>query len=289
MPNTQTYNSTDTPIAIPTGATLSDNIVIPGGHQPSDTLVNLSVNVQITAPDEGYGTDYSLLGVTLVENFSTGAEQAVLQTGLVNSLSNFSFPDNGSPLQSFAVFQGLPCNNTWTLKILNVSQIAAGTLTAWSITATYPDKANTNVPGFPGAPNLRAIPANLKYGKGGNVKLNNKLYFNFPGIVYPVKLIDNVKASNITGFIRDLRVSAVNSGSASNLVLSLHKVSGGVDTVLAPSTLVLNPGLTFTSVMFPTYDATLYPIKKGDLVYLTVDSVGSNVSNLSVALTLNVN
>lgn len=290
MPNSVTYASTDTPQTIGIGATLSDNIIVPAGQAPNDNLVVLTVNVQITAPNEGNGIDYTLLGVTLINNYSNGAiESAVLQTGSINSLSNFTFPTNGGPLQSFGVFNGLPAVGTWTLQILNVSQIASATLTAWSLTITYPNTVSSTNPSFPGSANPRAIPAALAYGKGGSVKQNNKLYFNFPGNVYVRNLLDNVKVSNINGFARDLRVSCVNTGSTSSLQMSLHRVRSGVDTVFAQSTIGLPSGLVWTTVLFPTYSPNLYSIAIGDLVYLTVDSVGTGVQNLSVALVLNGN
>lgn len=275
-----TYNSTDTPVTIPIASTINDIIVVPSVN-PNNTCTALSVNVQITAPDEGNGLDYSLLGVTLIETFPNSAQYiSVLQTGSTASMANVDFPAT-PPLQSMNQFLYVPANNTWTLQVINVSQVATGSLNSWALTITYP--AFTPNQQLPGAPLPRSIPGGLTYGKGGNVKQNNKLYFNLKGNLATSGLVDNVKVSNITGFIRDLVVSAISVGTT-NISMSLHKVSNQVDTVQT-STITLNAGTNYSTIQY----ASPFPILAGDLVYLTLDSVGSGASMLSATVTLNGN
>lgn len=266
---THVYPSTDTPRA-PFLGIIDDFLSVPDIF----TLTSMNIDIDITGPDEGFGSDYTLLEVTLK---NPSATSVILANGGASSLHPANFENNLTSLQPLSAFYGTTANGTWTLTIQNFSMGAFATLNSWQLNLITPDPVNP--PGNPIAASTWVLPT-ATYGFGGNVKLHQKIHFRSAspvtgGILGP-RLVP------FTGTIRNLKVSSTNSGTGNNIVVSLHKVSNGFDTVLLNQTVILNANMSNTIAMY----GSDFSVNQNDMVYLSIDNGGTNSTNLAVELSL---
>ncbi len=280
---TNTYSTIYAPINIqlaPDGADTPINV------PDSGLATNVLCRIQISAPDEGSGKDPSLLDIILLHpNFTT---QVTLQSGTPQDIGDVTFDTGRAPATgSMNDFDGLNIYGDWSLIIKNFSGIATGTINDWSLTLTYPDPASAaGSPLSPTAPAARTIPGNTRYGTGIPLKQNMKLTFNFPKIVSAISFLDKVQLVPYDSTVGEIKVIVKSTGT-SNILLSMHKVSSGVDTVMINQNIVVSPGLNYTFMKYANLPSSERDINKDDILYFSIDSAGDGVESLTAQCTLN--
>ncbi len=146
--NTQpTYASTDVPKTIADNASVNSTLVV------ADNKVIQDVNVTIGNITHSYTGDVEirLIGpdattVLLVDNRGGGGDNfinTVFDDEAAISITAGTPPFTGSfrPEQVLTAFDGKNAAGTWTLRITDTASGDTGTLTAWSLTFTYPAAA----------------------------------------------------------------------------------------------------------------------------------------------------
>jgi len=134
----QTNNSTDTPIVIPTSPTgVSSTITVP----TTGTVRSVKVTVDITHPD---------IGELEVRLYSPNATMVTLHdhsdSGTVDL--NFTYPDDRVPASgSMDDFIDEDPDGVWTLQVIDNTGGNDGTLSSWSVTIGYLADAEITVTG----------------------------------------------------------------------------------------------------------------------------------------------
>lgn len=282
-----TYNfvSIDTPQIILSLDTTISSITLDA--QYLITSVNFDVN--ITPPDEGGGPDPTLLDVVLACDVPVASTEFDFHLASADSLTAQNFNGTRTSVDDINNFVGGIAgqfNPVWTLVIDNISPFT-GTLTSWGINIIgsifLPGPANPI--GDPGSPSARTIPSiTYKYGQGQ--RENIKLTFNQIGTL-AVSTMDSVRVSPLDGKLEDVILSCRNTGSTTNTTLSLYKVSNSsVIPVIFSRNISFTPGDSYRILKMFGEDASKY-INKGDMLYFTVDTVGSSALDLTAQVTIN--
>jgi uncharacterized repeat protein (TIGR01451 family) len=142
-----TYASTDVP------KTISDNTSVESTLEVADNKVIQDVNVTIGNITHSYTGDVEirLIGpdattVLLVDNRGGGGDNfvgTVFDDEAATAITAGTPPYTGSfrPEAALTAFDGKNAAGTWTLRITDTASGDTGTLTAWSLTFTYPAAA----------------------------------------------------------------------------------------------------------------------------------------------------
>ncbi len=134
-------------------------------------------------------------------------------------------------------------------------------------------------PLLPVAPTSPTLPVGLTYGKDGNIRINEKVVFNYPSTLSSGN-IDSPKFVPFNCYLNDLIFSAYNTSNAI-LTISLHKVTNNVDSILDTFNIPANN--TFSTRIYKSN----YVLNQNDILYCNLDSVGTGGSNLTVQGTFN--
>lgn len=277
MPS-NTYNSTDTPMVIPLGSGGESDIVVTDSFIISD----ISINVQALAPDEGSGPD-----PTFVEfDVNNLINIVTLHNSTASSIANVTYDTGANPpdMDSLSIFIGALSNTTWGLILNNFSFIDTLTLNSWALTLSY--AAPPNVSLVPTPPVARTIPGGIPYGPGIIPKKNMNVFMNLIGIVGASNIIDKVARVPFNSQLSRIKVTARNSGSAVQTKLSLYKVSNGVTTKLIDQGITIPTGGSYTYVTYMNRNSNIFNVNEGDIVYASVDQVGSGFQDLSLEFNL---
>jgi hypothetical protein len=115
---------------------------------------------------------------------------------------------------------------------------------------------------------------------------NDKLFFNKNGSVAAVNVLDTQKYCRFNANVEDIKITSTNTGSVGTTQLSLHRVRNGVDTVIANSAFVVPSGFSNYGIPYKV-DLVDKGLLKGDIIYVSVDSISTGITNLTVQLVLN--
>ena len=278
---TLNVTSPNTPLVIPASNTLEDTIVV----SQTGTVTDLTIDVNITAPNEGGGPDPSLISfsinrVDLAKSVALHSQQALSVAGVNYDTDRDPFDGPGT-LE--AMFDGVSLNGNWLLGISNVFSTATGTLNSWGINFTYDPIASN--PYKAAQPAAITVPSGVKYGKGRVQKLNQKLMFNIQDSIAAGNILDVPKVCNLDGIITDIQILAKNTGSSGTTALTLYKYSSGVLSALLNSTLVLPSGNTYKHTRYSNRDFGL-GVFANDLLFLKADTLATGLASLSVLITI---
>lgn len=277
---TLNVTSSNTPLVIPASDLLEDTIVV----SQTGVVTDLTIDVNITAPNEGGGPDPSLISfsinrVDLAKSVTLHGYEALAVNGVNYDTDRDPFDGTGT-LE--AMFDGVSLNGNWLLGISNVFSTATGTLNSWGINFTY--DAIASIPFFVTQPAALTIPTGIKYGKGRSQKLNQKLAFNVQTSFAANDILDVPKVCGLNGVITELRVLAKNTGSSGTTNLTLYKFSGGVLSTLISSNVIMNSGNTYYHRQYN--DSALLSVSKNDLLFFKANTVATGLESLSVLVTI---
>jgi hypothetical protein len=252
------------------------------------TISSVICYLYITPPDEGAGPNPLLLTVDLYQTPSGGGSSNYvrLHDSSNLSLSGINYPTDRNPAYgSMNIFNGVQLlNSNWDLRVSNFSPFAQGQLISFQLTITTFDPSAVR-PFIPVAPNSLTLPS-YKYGIGGNIRRNDKLFFNKNGSVAAVNVLDTQKYCRFNANVEDIKITSTNTGSVGTTQLSLHRVRNGVDTVIANSAFVVPSGFSNYGIPYKV-DLVDKGLLKGDIIYVSVDSISTGITNLTVQLVLN--
>lgn len=269
MPITTTYYSTDTPVTIPAGSPGEggSTLNIPDSYIISDITVDVDI-----AGDS-----------VIVDLFAPGGFPSVtliyFDPGVVTNFDNITNPVFGF-MDDFIGYSTL---GNWGLHVYTFNPFVDSYINSWDINITYePPPPSSGTEFFPSAPNAITVPTNIRYGIGSGIRKNHKFKFE---IVNNASLtLNSNKRVGINSTVEGIIISANSTGSGSNTVLTLNKYRNGIVTSLVSQAIQLNSGATYQYKQFADYITKT--VDSGDVLFFTVDSIGTSVTNLNVQLIL---
>jgi hypothetical protein len=257
-------------------------------------IVDVTFGLDIVSPDEGAGEDPTLLNVSVAGDVFEGYTNVTLHDfGNTNSLQDTNIDllvpsDPTGPGDDINNFNGKSTDGfggisttagRWEIRVANFSETDDGLLKSWYILFTIP--TDSGLGQNPQSPAAIVIPSNIKYGQGLFRGKTAKLTFNVPGTAGLgfTRILDTARRVPFNSKVSNIKISATNTGSTANTVVSLKKFSGGNETTLINKNLVITPGFFYYQTGYVQQDIL---VDAGDVLFLTLDEVGTNVQNLSV-------
>lgn len=287
MPNVTTrFISSTVPQTVGAGSFVTDTINVPGSY--TATVVSIEAFVDVDPPDEGSGPDPTLTTIYLY-NPTIGPN--ILHDGGAGSISGVTYDVSAISLTGMTIFNGSVMAGNWVLWVFNLFASNTATLNDWYLDITY--FVVPQSPRFPNDPAAITIPAGQKYGKGV-LKKNVKLNFNVSAPTVS-SIFDSLRMCTFNANIEGVVVSAKSTGTGSTSLLSLHKVSGAVDTVLISQQIKIPAGNGYYYRYFPSLlkqldnDDLSYTktINQGDFLYFSIEQLGTNVTDINASVILN--
>lgn len=273
--------STDTPISVSPSDTEISSITFP----VSGLVQDLTVDLDIDAPDEGGGPDPTLVYVDLTAPSLTYVifhdyGESTPVTGV-----NIDDDQAPSPGETMDDFNGeSTVGGTWDLYVGNGFGTADATINDWTLNITLPAAAPQRVL-LPSSPATVVIPSgiNFKFKQNRGRRRTDKFSFTVPGVITSSTQFSNGKQVPVNSRLKDITISAINTGTTNETRFNVFKYSNGTTTKIISNRFVFKPGGSYKLIRLANNFVNTF--NKGDVVYFTLQSFGTNLQDVCIQAT----